>query len=66
MTITRVKNIIDKLTASVFEYVCLGIFERHKLMFSFQMTVMIIEADDELDKPEFDFFLKGNTALEAV
>lgn len=66
MTITRVKNIIDKLTISVFEYVCLGIFERHKLMFSFQMTVMIADADDELNKAEFDFFLKGNTALEAV
>ena len=66
MVITRVKNIIDKLTSSIYEYVCLGIFERHKLMFSFQMTVMIIDADDDLDKIEFDFFLKGNTALEAV
>lgn len=40
---TRLRAIIDKLTLNVYEYTCLGIFEVHKLMFSFHMTVMIIE-----------------------
>jgi dynein heavy chain, axonemal len=40
---TRLRSIIDKLTLNVYEYVCLGIFEIHKLMFSFHMTIMIIE-----------------------
>lgn len=44
----------------------MGIFERHKLMFSFQMTTMIMDGDNELNKIELDFFLKGNTSLEQV
>ncbi len=44
----------------------MGIFEKHKLMFSFQMTTMIMEGDQELNKEELDFFLKGNTSLDAV
>jgi dynein heavy chain len=44
----------------------MGIFERHKLMFSFQMTTMILDGDDQLNRPEMDFFLKGNTSLDEV
>lgn len=44
----------------------MGIFERHKLMFSFQMTTMIMDGDDVLNKVELDFFLKGNTSLDEV
>lgn len=41
----RLKFIRDKLTILVYEYVCMGIFEKHKLMFSFQMTTMIMDGD---------------------
>lgn len=63
----RLRNIIIRLTRMVYDYVCTGIFERHKLMFSFQMTTMIMEGEEEgkLDRDEVDFFLKGNLALEA-
>mmetsp|Transcript_27920 Transcript_27920/g.37831 ORF Transcript_27920/g.37831 Transcript_27920/m.37831 type:complete len:136 (+) Transcript_27920:4021-4428(+) len=52
----------------------MGIFERHKLTFSFTMTTMILEGDLDTSKPdeanfsktELDFFLKGNTSLDAV
>lgn len=44
----------------------MGIFEKHKLMFSFQMITMIMDGDQELNKIELDFFLKGNTSLDAV
>lgn len=30
------------------------------------MTTMIMDGDDTLNKPEFDFFLKGNTSLDEV
>lgn len=62
----RLRNIKDKLTQLVYEFTCMGIFERHKLMFSFQMTTMIMDGDNELNKIELDFFLKGNTSLDAV
>jgi dynein heavy chain len=42
----RLKFITDKLTQLVYEFTCMGIFERHKLMFSFQMTTMILDGDD--------------------
>ena len=60
----RLRNIIDKLTMNVYNYTSLGIFETHKLMFSFQMTIMILDGDNKLNRVELDFFLKGNTQLE--
>jgi len=62
----RLKFITDKLTQLVYEFTCMGIFEKHKLMFSFQMTTMIMDGDEVLNKPELDFFLKGNTSLDEV
>ena len=62
----RLRNIKDKLTQLVYEFTCMGIFERHKLMFSFQMTTMIMDGDGELNKVELDFFLKGNTSLDTI
>lgn len=66
MTMTRVKNIIEKLTVVAYNYTCLGIFEKHKLMFSFQMTVMIMDKDGDIDPLEYNFFIKGNTSLDPV
>lgn len=43
---------------------CTGIFARHKLMFSFHMTCLIMEGEGELNRTELDFFLKGDVALE--
>ncbi|KXZ49756.1 DHC2 protein [Gonium pectorale] len=60
----RLRNIIDTLTYDVYAYTCLGLFERHKLMFSFQMTAKILEGDSPLDAQLLDFFLKGNLSLE--
>jgi dynein heavy chain len=48
----------------VYNYTCLGLFERHKLMFSFQMTLKLLEAASPLDPELLDFFLKGNLSLE--
>lgn len=63
---TRLRAIIDKLTLNVYEYTCMGIFEVHKLMFSFHMTTMIIEEELELNRAELDFFLKGNQSLSEI
>ncbi len=40
----------EKLTQAVYEYVCMSVFEKHKLMFSFQMTTMIMDGEKELDR----------------
>ena len=60
----RLRNIVEALTFDVYNYTCLGLFEKHKLMFSFQMTIKILEGDGDLDHQLLDFFLKGNLSLE--
>lgn len=41
-----------------------GLFEKHKLMFSFQMAIKILEGESLLNHSQLDFFLKGNLSLE--
>lgn len=42
----------------------LGIFERHKLLFSFQIAVNLQISTNNVSKSEVDFFIKGNVTLE--
>ncbi|KAF7665535.1 hypothetical protein LDENG_00140280 [Lucifuga dentata] len=60
----RLNNIISTLTHSVYNYGCTGLFERHKLLFSFNMTIKIEQAEGRVPQEELDFFLKGNLSLE--
>ena len=62
----RLRNMIDTIMRQVYDYTCTGIFERHKLMFSFQMTCMVMNGEGTLEMPVLDFFLKGDTSLEGV
>lgn len=62
----RLKNMIDTVMRQIYDYTCTGIFERHKLMFSFQMTCMVMNGEGTLDNAVLDFFLKGDTSLEGV
>ncbi|KAL3856163.1 hypothetical protein ACJMK2_010948 [Sinanodonta woodiana] len=60
----RLRNITDTLTHNVYNYGCTGIFEQHKLLFSFQITVKIEQDLTHISQEEIDFFIKGNIALE--
>ncbi|XP_050294970.1 dynein axonemal heavy chain 10 [Anthonomus grandis grandis] len=60
----RLMNIINMLTKNVYDYGCTGIFEKHKLLFSFQMTVRLEESAGEVKQTELDFFIKGSVSLE--
>ena len=60
----RLDNIIATLTLDCYAYTCRGIFETHKLMFSFQMALQIQAGDGLLEREQLDFFLKGNLSLE--
>ncbi|XP_044541337.1 dynein axonemal heavy chain 10 [Gracilinanus agilis] len=60
----RLKHIMDTLTFNIYNYGCTGLFERHKLLFSFNMTIKIEQADGRVPQEELDFFLKGNISLE--
>ncbi|SPP80284.1 dynein heavy chain 10, axonemal [Drosophila guanche] len=59
----RLNNIIKTLTENVYSYGCTGIFERHKLLFSFQIATKLAQREGILLQSELDFFIKGNIAL---
>ncbi|CAL8251349.1 unnamed protein product [Boreogadus saida] len=60
----RLKNMMDTLTHNIYNYGCTGLFERHKLLFSFNMTVKTEQAEGRAPQEELHFFLKGNLSLE--
>ncbi|KAK5609612.1 Dynein heavy chain 2, axonemal [Crenichthys baileyi] len=45
-------------------YTCRGLFEAHKLLFSFQMCVKILEVAGKLNMDEYNFFLRGGVVIE--
>ncbi|CAH1165598.1 unnamed protein product [Phyllotreta striolata] len=60
----RLLNIINTLTKNVYDYGCTGIFEKHKLLFSFLMTYKLEQSEDKITQGEIDFFIKGSISLE--
>lgn len=47
------------ISGSCCRYACRGLFERHKLLFSFHMCVKILEVAGKLNMDEYSFFLRG-------
>ena len=60
----RLRNVVEALTYDVYNFTCLGLFEKHKLMLSFQMTIKIEDGEGAVNREQLDFFLKGNLSLE--
>ena len=61
---TRIKNLNDYHTLSVYRKTCLGLFEKHKLMFSFYLAVKIMDGNGQLNHAQYDFLLKGGIVLD--
>uniref|UniRef100_A0A8B9RG35 Dynein, axonemal, heavy chain 2 n=1 Tax=Astyanax mexicanus TaxID=7994 RepID=A0A8B9RG35_ASTMX len=61
----RIINLNDYHTYAVYRlhiltmYTCRGLFERHKLLFSFHMCAKILEVAGKLNMDEYSFFLRG-------
>ncbi|XP_039997326.1 dynein heavy chain 2, axonemal [Xiphias gladius] len=60
----RITNLNDYHTYAVYRYTCRGLFEVHKLLFSFQMCVKILEVAGKLNMDEYNFFLRGGLVLD--
>jgi dynein heavy chain, axonemal len=60
----RIDRLNDYHTYSVYRSTCRALFEHHKLLFSFQMCVKILEAANKLSMEEYQFFLKGGIVLD--
>lgn len=56
---TRIKNLNDFFTHSLYENVCRSLFEKDKLLFSFVLTIKILYGDNAMDPEEMRYFLAG-------
>ncbi|XP_026545017.1 dynein heavy chain 2, axonemal, partial [Notechis scutatus] len=60
----RIRHLNEYHTYAVYRYTCRGLFERHKLLFSFQMCAKILEMSGTLKMDEYNFFLRGGVVLD--
>ncbi|XP_055012614.1 dynein axonemal heavy chain 2 [Boleophthalmus pectinirostris] len=60
----RIANLNDYHTYAVYRSTCRGLFEAHKLLFSFQMCAKILEVSGILNMDEYSFFLRGGLVLD--
>lgn len=57
--VQRIKNQNDFFTYLLYENVCRSLFEKHKLIFSFMITVKILFGDNAMDGQEWRYYLAG-------
>jgi len=57
----RLQNLIAYFTYSLYQSVCRGLFEKHKLLFSFALTMKIMQGEDRLDGADSRFLMTGPT-----
>lgn len=55
----RIINLNDCFTYSVYKNVCRSLFEKHKLLLSFLLTIKILEGDKLIDGVEWRFLISG-------
>ena len=55
----RLQNIITFSTANIYTNVARGLFEKHKLVFSFMLCAQIMRQRDEIDSGCWNVFLRG-------
>nr|CAH8846959.1 unnamed protein product [Trichobilharzia regenti] len=60
----RLRYLKDHFEYNLYTNVCRSLFERHKVLFSFGMSINIVKSRGELEMDEFLFFLTGGVGLE--
>jgi dynein heavy chain len=59
---TRLTSLLTALVHATYDNLCLGLFEKDKLLFAFLMAARIAMQSGEITEQEFTFFLRGSTA----
>jgi dynein heavy chain len=57
----RLNNMNNYFTYSLYENVCRSLFEKQKLLFSFLLTMKILQGDNKIDMAEWRYLLAGPT-----
>merc|ERR1711871_140538 len=57
--VVRIGNLQATMTEILYLNVCRSLFEKHKLMFSFLLTIAIMKGDGKIDADEWRFLISG-------
>ncbi|KAI4493628.1 hypothetical protein M0804_001804 [Polistes exclamans] len=60
----RIESLNDYHTYAVYRNTCRGLFEQHKLLFSFNMCIKILDAEGKIVPGEYTFLLRGGIVLD--
>ncbi|XP_043277760.1 dynein axonemal heavy chain 2 [Venturia canescens] len=60
----RIEALNEFHTYAVYKNTCRGLFEHHKLLFSFHMCIKILEDQNKINPSEYDFLLRGGIVLD--
>jgi dynein heavy chain len=60
----RLENIIDYATLNIFTNISRGLFERHKLLFSFMLCAEVLQVAGVVPSAEWNYLLRGAIAGE--
>jgi len=55
----RIKNLNEHFTLNLYDNVCRSLFEKHKLLFSYILTVKILFGEGKMDHEEWRYYLAG-------
>lgn len=55
----RLNILLDDLNVSFYVNICQGLFEIHKLLFSFMVTAQIQRANEDISDKQWSFFIRG-------
>ena len=62
----RIASVVDMLTWLTFRYVERGLYEKHKFLFALLMACHVDMYAERLSPVEFDFLVRGGSALDAL
>lgn len=62
----RLEILLQQTLLTAYTNVSRGLFEQHKLIYSFMLCVDIMRQQEQLTEAEWNFFLRGSAGMEKV